>query len=234
MVRRALAALVCVAVYVTADAAPTTSRALDAAVLAAGELVRVLAGATDRVVAFGCGLTSSSGTAVVLVGGRVLTNRHVVDGALLVNVVPDRGRVLVGAGMVSPVADLAVLQAPPGRFGLPLAQTDPRPDDALVVAGYPEGGPDLRVATARLVDYVDGTSRGEPGRVMRLAYRAARGMSGGPVVDRAGNVVGLLFAVERDTGYSLAIPASRLRALLRADELVAPGRCAPTNAAPAH
>jgi S1-C subfamily serine protease len=206
-------------------AAPTAPRALDAAPLPAGALGRLLAGATDRVVAFGCGLSSNSGTAVVLAGGEVLTNRHVVDGALLVNVVPEGGGVVVTTGMVSPAADLAVLPPPAGRPGLHLALADPRPSDTLVLAGYPEGGHDLRVATARLVDYVDGTSRGQPGPVMRLAYRAQQGMSGGPVVDRAGNLAGLLFAVERDTGYSLAIPASRLRALLGAGPFTAPSRC---------
>lgn len=211
--------------YLVVTAAPTTPRDLDAAPLPAGELRRLLSASTDRVVAFGCGLSSNSGTAVLLAGGQAVTNRHVVDGALLVNVVPEAGRVAVVTGMVSPAADLAVLPPSPGRPGLHLALADPRPADTLVLAGYPEGGFDLQVAPARLVDYVDGTPVGQPGPVMRLAYRARRGMSGGPVVDGAGNLAGLLFAVERDTGYSLAIPASRLRALLGGGPFVAPSRC---------
>jgi S1-C subfamily serine protease len=224
-VRRVLVACVVVTAVVAGTATPTTPRGLDTAPVPLPELARWLAARVDRVVAFGCGLSSNAGTAAVLADGRAVTNRHVVDGALLVNVVPDRGRVVVGAGVVSPAADVAVLGAGPGRTGLLLALSDPRPGDELVVAGYPEGGLTLRVGRARLVDYVDGTSRGEPGPVMRLAYRAARGMSGGPVVDRAGNLVGMLFAVERDTGLSLAIPASRLRTLLGADAFVAPSRC---------
>lgn len=213
------------AAYLVVPAAPTAPRTLDAAPLPEDDLARLVAAATDRVVAFGCGLSSNSGTAVVLAGGQAVTNRHVVDDALLVNVVPEAGRVVVATGLVSAAGDVALLPSAPGRPGLNLALADPRPADPLVVAGYPEDGHDVHVATTRLVDYVDGAPLGEPGPVMRLAYRARHGMSGGPVVDRAGNVAGLLFGVERTSGYSLAIPASRLRDLLAAGPFAAPAPC---------
>ena len=103
--------------------------------------------------------------------------------------------------------------------GLALADRDLQPGDDVLVAGFPFGGA-LRVVAATVADVVDGTPRGSVGPVLRLNTRLVRGMSGGPVLDAAGRVAAIVFAVE-ESGHTLAIPASTLHDLV----LTAPGRC---------
>ena len=59
---------------------------------------------------------------------------------------------------------------------------------------------------------------------MRIDYPARPGMSGGPVLDGAGRLAGIVFGVQSPTDYSVVIPASLLRSALAAP-LVAATRC---------
>ncbi|HSF97340.1 MAG TPA: MarP family serine protease [Ornithinibacter sp.] len=155
------------------------------------------------------------GSGWVVSQGRVATNAHVVAGA-------DRVRVSVGgtgrertARVVAfdPRRDVAVLEvsgldAPVLPLGAPLAQ-----GDAAVVAGFPGddglwvGGARVRdVLTARGAD-IYGTS-GVVRQVYSLRAQVRRGASGGPVLDPAGAVVGMVFATsldDPDTGYALTL-----------------------------
>ena len=56
---------------------------------------------------------------------------------------------------------------------------------------------------------------GIPGQVLRLSARVEHGNSGGPVLDRYGKVVGVVYAIEVATGFGLAIPVDTLRSLAR-------------------
>ena len=182
---------------------------------------------TDRVVAFGCGATSTGGTAIVLDDGRVVTNRHVVDGALLINVSPELGGTAVASARVSEHADLALLDevSSAGR-GLGVAGVGARPGDEIVIAGYASDDLGLTIAHTRVVDIVDGTHLGHRGEVLRLAGVSEVGTSGGPVVDASGALVGVAFAVQDPPGYTLAIPAGEVSALLGPDAVLrANDRC---------
>lgn len=187
----------------------------------------LLADVTVRINEMRCGLVTTSGTAVALNDGTLVTNRHVLDGALGLIVVPREGMTTTGAGSVSPTDDVAVLRVA-GRAaptGLELAARDPSPGAIVTVAGYPHGDDALVTAEAQVVDRVDGTDRGEPGPVLRLDYRAGPGMSGGPVLDAAGRLAGLLYAVEDNTGYTLVIPSSTIARVLAAGDLRPATRC---------
>lgn len=216
----------------TADLSQTDGGRADEAsrarALGREQLERRVGASTLRVVSFGCRVTQANGTAVALADGRVLTARHVVEGALLIDVSPEAGGTSVASSLVSPSADLALLRIadPPTNLdGLTLAERDAAPGTPVLVGGYARGGLGLTIVPADVVDYVEGRSRGHPGPVMRIDYRAPSGMSGGPVVDPAGHLVGLVIAVETGTRQAIAIPASDLRRRLATERFTSGVRC---------
>ena len=188
-------------------------------------LRRLLVTTTERVVGFGCGVVSSSGTGVAMGDGTLLTNRHVVDGVLGINVVPDLGPTAGGTSRVSQAVDVAVVRPSrtvPSRIRL--AQQDVGPGDRVWLGGFPaQRG--LMVEQATVVDYVDGRPRQQAGRVMRVAAHLEPGMSGSPVLDREGRLAGLVFAIEETSGYGLVVPASTIADVLAHAPLVPATSC---------
>ncbi|MCD9623932.1 trypsin-like peptidase domain-containing protein [Rhabdothermincola salaria] len=49
---------------------------------------------------------------------------------------------------------------------------------------------------------------------MRTTARVEPGNSGGPLLDANGDVVGVVFAIETETGYSLVIPIGVVKSLV--------------------
>ncbi|MFO7776755.1 MAG: serine protease [Nitriliruptoraceae bacterium] len=182
---------------------------------------------TVRVRSLGCeqfGL----GSGFVLPGGIVVTNRHVVGQPREVTLNTWDGRSLSAevAGVATD-SDLALLQlADAGEVPVAELRPDPvRRGEAVFAVGYPGGGP-ARVSPGRVLGTVDGTVLGEPAEVIRVEVDIAQGNSGGPLVDREGLVVGVVFAIEVDAGIGLAVPvATLLERLEDGGALVAPGPC---------
>ena len=185
----------------------------------------LLVTATERVVGFGCGVVQTSGTGVAMADGTLLTNRHVVDGLLGINVVPDLGPTMGGTSRVSQAVDLAVVRpSRPQSSGIRLATRDPKPGDRVWVGGFP-ATKGLVVTRSPVVDYVEGRPRQQAGRVMRIAVQLEHGMSGGPVLDDTGHLAGLVFAIEEASGYGLAIPASTIADVVAHAPLVPASSC---------
>jgi len=104
-----------------------------------------------------------------------------------------------------------------------------------VLAGFP-GDDGLWVGAARVRSTLDaagqdiyGTS-GVVRQIYSLRAQVRRGASGGPVLDRRGEVVGMVFASsldDPDTGYALTLDeiAPVLRGALTASDSVATGAC---------
>lgn len=178
------------------------------------------------------------GSGWVLSRGRVVTNAHVVAGASRVQVdVGGTGPELdARVVLFDPDRDIAVLAVPGLRARqLPLADDLARGDSA-VLAGFP-GDEGLWVGAARVRQVLQARGAdiyGEPGTT-RLIYslRATvrQGASGGPMLDPAGEVVGMVFATsldDPDTGYALTLDemAPVLREAASASSTVSTGRCA--------
>ena len=208
-------------------ATPTLSSAADVNPVRPDQLELSVRAATVELMTLGCDLGTRQGTAVALAGGTVVTNRHVVDLARLTDVVPDLGPAVRGTADVSSTGtDLAIVRARDAALRpLPLAPEDPRPGTLMTMAGYTAGSDGIDIRQARIVDYVDGSPRGQPVSVMRLDAHIGPGMSGGPVVDAAGRLSGIIFGTESPSDYAVALPVSAVRALLTGAAVVRAQTC---------
>jgi len=149
--------------------------------------------------AYQCG-QNQTGTGFVVAPQRVLTNAHVVAGVTTPVVqTQDQGSLRARVVYFDPVKDLAVLavdglNVPP----LPTAANLPSNSNAAF-AGYPLGGPlQVRPATVitsgpLLIPNISGTSKSWL-NVYQLAGKVQSGNSGGPLLNKAGDVVGVVFA----------------------------------------
>lgn len=139
---------------------------------------------------------ASTGTGFIVAEGRVLTNHHVIDGCQrVVGVLANRRRVDLGIGPRDARRDLAILSGP-RDLGPALAFREgaPRRGDEVVTYGFPltgilGSGPTL---TTGEISALTGL-RDDP-NTMIISAPVQAGNSGGPLLDRAGNVLGVIVA----------------------------------------
>jgi S1-C subfamily serine protease len=156
----------------------------------------------------------ATGTSFTTTDGFV-TNRHVASGANVLELSNWEGMDFQSAVQsISPGPDLALLDDNFNSDAVASLSTTPvAKGTELWVAGYPKGD-QLSVTSGTLIDYTAGSRYDEPGRLMEITDPIEPGNSGSPLFDRAGDVVGVVFAIETKTGDGLAIPASTLSSYL--------------------
>lgn len=160
--------------------------------------IRASAGETVRVVGRGCGgLVFGSGFPIR--GSQILTNAHVVAGTSGTHVnTPGGGTFAATVVWFDPERDVAILSVP-GLNQRPLGLGDADRGTEGAAIGYPNGGPET-VSPAVVDGQVQAEGRDIYGQnlVIRQIWiiqaRVLPGNSGGPLVDRSGNVVGVVFA----------------------------------------
>ncbi len=162
------------------------------------------------------------GTGFVVQPGIVVTNAHVVAGERDTFVfLPNGDRLKARVVRFDPRRDLAVLSVADLPLD-PLRLADAQPGTIGAVYGHPGGGP-LRPTPARISEQIDarGTdiyrTTATQRAVFVLAAQLAPGDSGAPLVDQAGNVVGVAFAIDpgADT-TAYALTNDELRPVLNA------------------
>ncbi len=183
-------------------------------------LAQSVARSTYRVEGEACGRLQE-GSGFVAAPGVVVTNAHVVagqDDTVLIGT--DGSRSSATVVHFDPDTDLAVLTADVDAAPLPV-------DDAGVgsvgaVFGYPGGG-DLEISPFDVREQVEAVGRDLYGngptrrQVLVLASALAPGDSGAALVDGAGSVVGVAFAIAPDrAGTAYALDSDELRAALAA------------------
>lgn len=166
-----------------------------------------------------CGVLSD-GSGFSVGNGRIVTNAHVVAGAGEFSVVDEngvsrRGRVIA----FDPRRDLALVEVD-GYSAPALAISDAAVGDEVTVFGHPQGGP-LVVRSAGVAQRVVAVGRDIYDRdrasraVLVLAGKLRPGDSGAAVVNRAGDVVGVAFAIAPDrSSTAYAIRTEELSAFL--------------------
>jgi S1-C subfamily serine protease len=171
------------------------------------------ASVTSKVLSYGCGV--EAGSSFPVGNDYMVTNAHVVAGADRVQVERPDGRTFSATVVLfNPEIDVAVLHVPGiGLQALSLIQQEPARSTPGAVIGYPGGGGEQAVpAAVRGTETAQGRDIYGENLVQRrievLAAHVIPGNSGGPVVDRSGDVIGLVFAastVDPTEGYALTI-----------------------------
>lgn len=178
--------------------------------------IRAAAQSMLRVTGEACG-SNVQGSAWITTDNLIVTNAHVVAG---------QSETFVQLGGVGEEYDtelvwfderndLAILRA----AGLPkrpqlLLDIEPKRSSAAAILGFPQNGPytvtSARVGEVRTFLTQDAYGRGGVRRdVLNLRGQVRPGNSGGPVMDREGEVLGAIFAADADNNKSnsFAIPS---------------------------
>lgn len=168
----------------------------------------------------------ASGTGVLVAQDTVLTAAHTVGDAGLVRL--SYGSQLFTGEVVGVFADgrdLAVIRLPapmPEPIGAAAIPTD---GSMITIAGFPEGAAQASVAGP--VVAVPGLAEQLfTGPLAAVEATTQAGMSGGPAVDAAGNLVGLLVAAQPGTGTAVIATIDDVAAALEAPLI--DGRCPET------
>ena len=155
------------------------------------------------------------GGAGVLAGdGLVLTNLHVVGRARTVQVLLEDDTSCDAQVIASdPRIDLALLQIPSnGHAAAVFSSGTPRPGELVYAFGHPWG--QRNVLTGGVLSAVTSIRRrDEDVPILRADVQLAPGNSGGPLLNAAGEVIGLN-AMIFGGDQSVAIPASLIRSFL--------------------
>ncbi|MBD8870951.1 MarP family serine protease [Nocardioides donggukensis] len=151
------------------------------------------------------------GTGFLISDDKLMTNAHVVAGVDRPGVVVDDRTVDAEVVYYNSDLDVAVLRAE--GIGRPSLQFDRSagPRDQGAVLGYPQDGPyDAQPARIRSEQRLRSPDIYGEGSVVREVFSIRSlirpGNSGGPMVNTAGDVVGVIFAAsvtDADTGYAL-------------------------------
>lgn len=168
---------------------------------------------------------------LVSTDGLVVTNAHVVQGAMQVRVVLTDGRefdaIIIGLDLATDLALLQISSPPRDLQALPLADSERlRVGEFVIAIGNPYG-----IGQTVTLGIVSATGRGELGifdyeNFIQTDAAINPGNSGGPLLNLAGEVVGVNAAILSETGsyagIGFAIPASTVAFII--DELQEHGR----------
>lgn len=192
-------------------AGPHNRGGTDTPVLSQDSTQRYARDITYRVRNPGCNGVAS-GSAFAIAPDTLVTNKHVVEGGVLSLELStwDGKDITVDVYETSIVADLAFIKTSQSVPVVAKMGKDPKEGLRVAAVGYPLGGP-WSLSQGRIRQYIDGDSYGIGHRVLLFDATVEPGNSGGPLMDRDGLVVGVVFAKERDgEELGLAIPVSTL------------------------
>jgi len=170
-------------------------------------------GTIVRVEGIGCG-GLMSGTGFFISPHHIVTNAHVVAG-LAHPKISLRSQIM-NTSLVSfdPTNDIAVLYAEtPQHTWLEFAAKPATPGDAVLIVGYPKGG-ERHSQTGNITSVVNALSKDiyetntSLRKVLSVQSTIVQGNSGGPVIDKEGRVVGVVFATSttyNNIGYAVEI-----------------------------
>jgi S1-C subfamily serine protease len=148
--------------------------------------------------------------------GKAVTNYHVIEGAIRVEVKTSDGKVYPVSSVLAQDVDgdlaLMAVNVPKGAVrAAAVSQVLPRMGERIIVIGCPLGleqtVSDGIVSAVRRIDYF--------GNIIQLSAPISAGSSGGPVVDMKGKVIGVAVgSIIEGQNLNFAIPGERVVQLL--------------------
>jgi serine protease Do len=167
-----------------------------------------------------------TGAGILMGNGLVLTNAHVAGRGRDLQVVLENEETYPAKLVTSdPGVDLALLEIQvDGHAAAVLSEETPRPGEMVFAFGHPWG--QRNVLTGGVLSAVTRLT-GQRGEIpiLRADVQLAPGNSGGPLLNAAGEVIGLN-AMIFGGDQSVAIPAIVIREFLEAARRKMPGRVA--------
>jgi tetratricopeptide (TPR) repeat protein len=163
----------------------------------------------------GRGEKLSRGSGFFIDSDRVVTNRHVIEGAIRAEVHSSTGSVYSVKGVLAVDAegDLALLKVDPPALQispLPLDRTSPQEGESVVVIGNPLG------LEGSVANGIVSAVRDIPtfGRIIQITAPISPGSSGSPVVNMQGQVIGVAtLQITSGQSVNFAIPSERISQL---------------------
>jgi len=169
----------------------------------------------------------SQGSGFVVADGLVVTAAHVVGNAGLVRL--DMGSNVVTGEVLGQLADgrdIALIAIDTGRLSAPTPGAPPSIGGAVTMVGYP-GGQRRTVSVGPRTNPLPTTSRAVAGELIGVSAPTGEGFSGGPALDAAGHLVGVVVAAEAGTGTSIVVALPDAETL--ADAPLSPNVCTPVT-----
>ena len=155
------------------------------------------------------------GSGFFIEGDRIVTNRHVIEGAYRAEVHSSTGAVYPVKGVLAVDAegDIALLKidVPPNQVRpLQLDKTSPQEGESVVVIGNPLG------LEGSVTNGIVSAVRDIPtfGRIIQITAPISSGSSGSPVVNMQGQVIGIAtLQITGGQSVNFAIPSERISQL---------------------
>lgn len=218
---------------------PSPTPRTDLNLPALGELKPAVEKTRDSVIkveGLGCGGVVD-GSGFIIEPGYVATNAHVVAGIQKPYVQDENGSYEATIIWFDPELDYAVLKVPKikGR-PIPLSSKLASAGSPAVVLGYPGGG-GLAASPAVILEQITALGRNiyDRGNTSRDVYefkgKVRQGNSGGPLINKNGEVIGVVFAQSAsypDVGYALTNNETRAdtATAIAQNKIFSSGRCA--------
>jgi tetratricopeptide (TPR) repeat protein len=157
----------------------------------------------------------SRGSGFFIDADRIVTNRHVIEGAHRAEIHSTNGMVIPVRGVLAVDAegDIALLKIDPPTpqvRPLPLDKTSPQEGESVVVIGNPLG------LEGSVTNGIVSAVRDIPtfGRIIQITAPISSGSSGSPVVNMQGQVIGIAtLQVTGGQSVNFAIPSERISQL---------------------
>lgn len=166
----------------------------------------------------------STGTGFAIDPFTIITNRHVLEAAEILEISTFDGRdisVLLPDVILSDDADIAVIRVnDPLTAYVASRRGELYQDEPVTVIGFPEGG-QLTITEGQILGRIYDQANQHMGSVILTDAQVLPGSSGSPLLDADGNLIGVIYA-RTDDFHGLAVPIELLDALLAGTAATSP------------